>query len=581
MSVADVADGSETPPRGAAVRLLARVTRRSPGWLALMVLVDAGGAVAVLLLPAFLGVATDAILTGGPLAGALSLLGAVLAGSALSAALSTVAGSTVSANGTAWLRRATFGHLLSAGLVGPRRFSAGDLSVRLLGDAGEAGSVAPLLVDAAVSAMLSIGGLVALWLIDWRLAVVFVAAAPVVAILTRVLVRRVTALDLEYDQALARLAGRLSDAVAGARTIRAAGTRHREAARVLVPLADLSRSGHQEWAVQRRASWQIGLLGPLLQILVLATAGFQLAAGRISAGDFLAAAGYTQIALGLLDQVAVVLGLAEIRVGARRLADLFALPRTRYGSDPLPLDGTLDLIGVTVRRFGRSVLRDVYLRVPDGTSVAVVGRSGAGKSTLALLAGRLIDPDEGVVRLGGRSLAGLDHRVLRREIGYAFERPELLGETISECLGYGRPELGLPALQEAARLAHVDDFVSRLPDGYATRLEDTPLSGGEQQRLGLARALAQGRRLLILDDAMSSLDVATEALVSAALTDRANGRTRLVIAHRAATAARAHLVVWLDAGQVRALAPHRTLWSDPQYRALFSAVPDPSADGTR
>jgi ATP-binding cassette, subfamily B, bacterial len=171
--------------------------------------------------------------------------------------------------------------------------------------------------------------------------------------------------------------------------------------------------------------------------------------------------------------------------------------------------------------------------------------------------------------------------VLRRQIGYAFERPELLGETISDHLGFGRPELGLPALREAARLARADEFVSRLPDGYGTRLEETPLSGGERQRLGLARALAQGLRLLILDDATSSLDVATEALVSAALADRANGRTRLVVAHRAGTAARADLVAWLDGGRVRALAPHRALWSDPQYRALFGAGPERSEDGAR
>ena len=581
MDPADLTDGTGVPPRDVARRLLARVTRRSPGWLALLVLADAGGAVAGLALPALLGVATDAVLAGRPVTDALLPLGVALAGSALADALSTVASSTVSANGAAWLRRTAFGHLLRAGLIGPRRFSAGDLSVRLLGDAGEAGGAAPLLVDTAVSATLATGGLVALWLIDWRLAVVFVVAAPVVAGLAWVLMRRVSELDLEYDQALARLAGRLSDAVAGARTIRAAGTRQVEYARVLSPLADLSRSGHQQWATQRRAAWQIGIIAPLLQIAVLATAGFQLAAGRISAGEFLAAAGYTQFALGLLDQYSVALSLAEIRVGARRLADLFALPLTRYGTAPVPVDGTLELIGVTVQRHGRPVLRGLHLLVPDGMSVAVVGRSGAGKSTLAMLAGRLIDPDEGVVLLGGRPLAGLDQRVLRRQVGYAFERPELLGETISECLGYGRPELGLPALREAARLAHADEFVSRLPHGYATRVADTPLSGGEQQRLGLARALAQGRRLLILDDATSSLDVATESLVSAALTDRANGRTRLVIAHRAATAARADLVAWLDAGRVRALAPHRALWTDPQYRALFRSDTDPSGDGAR
>jgi ATP-binding cassette subfamily B protein len=210
--------------------------------------------------------------------------------------------------------------------------------------------------------------------------------------------------------------------------------------------------------------------------------------------------------------------------------------------------------------------------VPSGTAVAVVGRSGAGKTTLALLAGRLIDPDLGEVRLGGRPLPALDRHVLRRQVGYAFERPELLGDTIAECVGYGRPESGPPVLRKAARLVRADEFVSRLPRGYETPLADAPMSGGERQRLGLARALLQGQRLLILDDATSSLDVATEALVSTALTDHADERTRLVIAHRAATAARADAVAWLEGGRIRALAPHRVLWADPQYRALFSAA---------
>jgi ATP-binding cassette subfamily B protein len=238
----------------------------------------------------------------------------------------------------------------------------------------------------------------------------------------------------------------------------------------------------------------------------------------------------------------------------------------------------VQFVGVTARHLDRPLLHGVDLRIPAGAAVAVVGRSGSGKSTLALLAGRLIDPDSGTVLLGGRPLPEIDATELRSRVAYAFECPELLGTTVADCIGYGRPDAGPDAIRRAARLASVDRFIGRLPDGYQTRLDRLPLSGGERQRLGLARAFLQGASLLILDDATSSVDTATEAQISTALTEQAGGRTRLIVAHRVTTAARADLVAWLDAGRLRGFAPHRQLWADPGYRALFAADPaDPAA----
>ena len=125
-------------------------------------------------------------------------------------------------------------------------------------------------------------------------------------------------------------------------------------------------------------------------------------------------------------------------------------------------------------------------------------------------------------------------------------------------------------MKRAARAAQADGFIKRLPARYDTLLEQAPLSGGEAQRLGLARAIAQGGRVLILDDATSSLDTATELQVQTALAALLGSRTCLVVAHRAATAARADLVAWLDSGCIRAFQPHAALWDDPEYRAVFA-----------
>jgi ATP-binding cassette subfamily B protein len=214
-------------------------------------------------------------------------------------------------------------------------------------------------------------------------------------------------------------------------------------------------------------------------------------------------------------------------------------------------------------------LDGVTLTVRRGEFVAVVGPSGAGKSGLAALAARLREPDQGEVLLDGVPLAELSRPDLREAVGCAFERPVLVGRTVGDAIGLG---LEPAAVREAARATHAHEFVSRLPAAYDTPLADAPMSGGERQRLGIARAWPASR-LLVLDDATSSLDMVTEMQISRTLTADAGTRprTRLIVTHRAATAARADLVVWLEAGRVRATGTHEQLWRrHPGYREVFA-----------
>ena len=168
-------------------------------------------------------------------------------------------------------------------------------------------------------------------------------------------------------------------------------------------------------------------------------------------------------------------------------------------------------------------------------------------------------------------------------IGYGFERPVLLGETVGDAIAFGVEEPGDDEVTKAARAARADTFIRYLPAGYQTRLSQAPMSGGEMQRIGLARAFAHPGRVLILDDVAASLDTVTEHEISQSLTGAMADRTRILVAHRASTAARADQVIWLDEGRVRAQAPHRQLWNDPGYRGLFEA-PDavqPEQDSTK
>lgn len=553
-------------------RLLVQAARQAPGWSAVLVLATVAGAISALLIPAALAGAVDAVLGPGESGMALVRLAAVLAGGALAELLGALAGASYSASATAWLRHRLLRHVLGLGVGGQRRFATGDVLTRLTGDTPASGDVLPVLIGAVASVVTAGGAVVALWMIDWRVALAFLLGLPPTVVLIRVFIVRASDLFVAYRRFQAAIGARLVDALAGIRTIRASGTAAQEIERVLTPVSELGATGRALWRVQGQMAWQAALLVSVLEVLVIAVAGFGVAAGRVTPGELLAAVGYVRIALGVFIEIDSLVQVVQARAGAARVAEVLAEPTPR--TEPvrrLPEGpGALALQGVTVRVGERVVLDRLDLEVPAGASVAIVGRSGAGKTTLASLVGRLIDPNEGQVLLEGVPVTALDPEDLRRVVAYAFERPVLLGSRVHDAIAYGRPSSSRGEVERAARAAQADGFIERLPARYDTLLGQAPLSGGETQRLGLARAIAQGGRILILDDATSSLDTVTELQVQTALAALLGSRTCLLVAHRAATAARADLVAWLDSGRIRAFQPHAALWDDPEYRAVFA-----------
>ncbi|WP_235215522.1 ABC transporter transmembrane domain-containing protein [Phaeacidiphilus oryzae] len=593
-------------PRGSpAGRLLLSVVRASRirlAALALLGMVSTGSALA---LPAALGKALDLVVrahaggaegAGGAAGGSARLW--LLACAALTAAsIAAEAGSgylsgATDARNTARLRRLIFRHIAFCGPRLTDRIGPGDLVGRFTAATADTAGAATGLAGALAALALPLGGLVALGLLSPWLLLAFLAGVPALVLLLRSFTRATTACVGDYLRAQGSIAARLVEALAGARTIAAAGTEDRERSRILGPLPELGVHGHRMWAVQGRAAGQAAAVVPVLQVLVLACGGLLLSAGRLSVGELLAAARYATLAAGIGSLSGSASVLARGRAAAARLAGapgrpgVTEVPATAWGTEGLPDGkGELTFRGVSA---GDGLLKDVDLDFPAGATTAVVGPSGSGKSLLAALAGRLAEPESGEVLLDGVPLTALRREELRTAVGYAFARPALLGETLADTIALGLrgpaaaeavpedvPE-GVPeAVREAARAASADAFVSRLPRGYRTPCAEAPLSGGEAQRLGLARAFAQARRgrLLILDDATSSLDTATELEVTRALRERLPTPTRLVVAHRAATAARADQVVWLAGreagGGIRAVGPHRALWQDPDYRSLF------------
>lgn len=568
-------------------RILLATARHSATRMVVLCLVTTAGSGAALLFPAALGRTLDLLLAADAADAAATaaavrwtlLCAALTLATVVLDALGTVLTGTTNARATAWLRDRLLRRVLSIGPDAASRFTPGDLVTRCTTNAAHAGTAPNALAAAFAALVTPVGGLIALALIDPLLAAVFLAGAPVLILLLRAFARSSSDCVARYQQVQGELAGRLVEALGGARSVAAAGSEPAERRRILAPLAELSHQGHRMWQVQGRASAQAAAVVPLLQITVVAVGGVLLGSGALSVGELLAAARYAVLATGIGVLVGHLNALIRSRGAAGRLSDVLTVPPVRYGEDTLPADGPgqLRLRGVTVVRGERIVLHGLDLTVPGGSTVAVVGRSGSGKSVLAAVAGRLAEPDEGEVLLDGVPLTRLDRAHLRREIGYAFERPALLGGSIGGTIAFGAPGADPGTVRAAARAACADGFIRTLPQGYDTPCAQAPLSGGETQRLGLARAFTHGGRLLILDDATSSLDTVTEHRVGQALLNDAPARTRLIIAHRAATAARADLVAWLDGGRVRALAPHDRLWHRLDYRAAFGAA-DPPAD---
>ncbi|MFJ6200122.1 ABC transporter ATP-binding protein [Micromonospora sp. NPDC092111] len=548
-------------------RLLLHAVRSAGWWTPVLAVVTVTGTAAELVLPAALGRAVDAAVGTAPQASPGRWLAAVVALIAIlvvAGAVRDYGTGAATARSVADLRHTLVRHLFALDPRTVARRPVGDLAGRVVGQVADAGQAAPTVVTAATVALPPLGSLVALTLIDPWLGVTFVLGVLLLGLLLRGFVADASAAVAGYQQAQGELAGRLVETLAGARTIAAAGTVDREVARVLTPVAALHRHGARTWTVLAGAATRGAVLNPLLQVAVVAVGGVSLAAGRLTPGELLAAIQYAALGAGLGTVVAALHTAVRVRAGCRRAADVLAEPARRYGTTHLPPGpGTLELRGVAVRGDdGRPLLDRVDLRVPGGALLVVVGSSGAGKSLLAAVAGRLRDPDDGEVLLDGVPLPELAPAALHAAVGYGFERPVLVGDTVGAAVGAGADPVPL------AHAAAIHDFVERLPDRYRTPLAEVAMSGGERQRLGLARAL-RAERLLILDDATSSLDTATEYQVTRALTGPGDRRTRVVVSHRVGLAARADLVAWVAGGRVRAVGPHPALWADPDYREVF------------
>jgi ATP-binding cassette subfamily B protein len=233
------------------------------------------------------------------------------------------------------------------------------------------------------------------------------------------------------------------------------------------------------------------------------------------------------------------------------------------GAPPLPDGrGQVSLQRVTLRYDGAEpALTGIDLEVDPGRTIALVGPTGAGKTSLVGLLARLYDPSEGRVVIDGADIRDVDLASLRSEIAFVADDSFLFSDTVAGNIAYARPDAAQEQIEAAARKAQAHDFISRLPDGYDTVIGERglTLSGGQRQRVAIARALLAEPRILILDDATSSVDARTEAQIKAGLREAMEGRTTFIVAHRLSTISLADEIVVMDRGRIVDRGTHEDL----------------------
>jgi ATP-binding cassette subfamily B protein len=371
----------------------------------------------------------------------------------------------------------------------------------------------------------------------------------------------------EVQQRVAELTAEAEENVSGIRIVKAFAREEYQLHRFQRSVARVFDQSIYSTRLQAFFSPLIGLLPQIGIALVLLIGGRLVIEDKLSLGNFVAFYTYVWMLAGPTRALGVAMGMAQraIAAGNRMFEIIDREPAIQSppGAPALPAGGgAVSLRGVSLRYEGsNAALSDVDLDVEAGKVVALVGPSGAGKTSLVGLIARLYDPSEGTVAVDGADVREIDVGSLRSEISFVADDSFLFTASVAENIAYARADASIEEIEAAARRAQADGFIRDLPGGYETRVGERglTLSGGQRQRVAIARALLADPRILILDDATSSVDATTEAAIKAGLEEAMAGRTTFIIAHRLSTVALADEIVVLDHGKVVDRGTHQEL----------------------
>jgi ABC-type multidrug transport system fused ATPase/permease subunit len=457
------------------------------------------------------------------------------------------------------LRNRLFDHLQDLSLGFYERNRAGVIISRLTNDIE---AIDQLVTDGVTSLVQNtltlIGTAILLFILDWRLALATLIVIPFMSIATAIFRTRSSRAYAAVRERLGLVTATLAEDIAGMRIVQAF-TRERASIDNFRSVSERYRDSNMETVFLNGLYFPfVDLLATVALAVVLGYGGHLYFEGAVTLGTLFAFMLYVQ---NFFDPVQQLSQLYNTFLSATAALDkivdvLDEEPEVldRPGAQPLPsVDGHVRFENV---RFGYGegpeVLHGLDLDVPAGTTVALVGHTGAGKSTIAKLLARFYDPREGAITIDGHDLRDVTQASLRRQLGIVPQEGFLFAGTVTENLSFGRPDASPAEVVSAAETIGANDFVQRLEDGNDTELQErgTRLSLGQRQLVALARALLADPRILILDEATSSVDIGTERKIERALRRLLAGRTAFVIAHRLSTIRDADLIVVLEHGQI-------------------------------
>ncbi|WP_224402390.1 ABC transporter ATP-binding protein [Pseudonocardia sp. ICBG1034] len=466
------------------------------------------------------------------------------------------------------LRRAVFGAVQRMDGVRQDRLRTGQVASRAISDLQLVQGFLSMVPLSAGTVVLVVVAIVAMLYLSPLLTVVALVMLPLAFLATNSIRRRLFPATWSAQQRAAEIAQQVEETVTGVRVVKGFGQEARET-------ATLEGRARRLYGERLRAAGLTARLNPMLlalpglgQVAVIGVGGAMAARGTIDLGTFLAFTTYVGMLVGPARLIGALVVTAQLtRAGAERVFEIVdAAPEIVDPERPAALPEGPLTVELDDVRFGYEpagsgpdgdaapdpVLDGLSLRVEPGETLALVGPPGSGKSTVALLLPRFYDPQAGRLAIGGVDLRDLRLHDLRAELGVVFEEAFLFSDSIRNNIAYGRPDAGEDEIRAAAEAAQVASFVEDLPDGYDTEVGERglTLSGGQRQRIALARAMLTRPRVLVLDDATSAVDTATEAAIHETLHELTAERTTLLVAHRRSTLALADRIAVLDRGRV-------------------------------
>jgi ATP-binding cassette subfamily B protein len=478
------------------------------------------------------------------------------------------------------LRLELFSHVQRQSLAFFANAKPGELISRVLTDVQGIGQALQdnlvKLLQNALTLVVSVTLLIAL---DWRLALVALSALPLFVFPARKVGQQRKQLKKQTQARMSELTGILMEtlSVSGVLLIKVFGTRKRETRRLREKALELQAASLHQNLVGRWFQMLMKLFEDLGPALVFAVGGYLVIRNQLGLGTVLAfVALLRKLYSPASDLAGVHVDIVTSYGYFERVLQVMDLePAIKNAPHAIALDqvqGALKFENVSFSYGAEAAtLKNIELEIAPGESVAVVGPSGAGKSTLAALTLRLYDPSAGRILLDGHDYRDIKLSTLRQHIAVVSQETYLFFASIADNLRYARPGATAAELEQAAHAAQIHDFIAALPDGYDTLVGERGyrLSGGERQRIAIARALLADPKILILDEATSSLDSANERLIQAALEPLLAGRTSLIIAHRLSTIQKANRIVSIDHGRIVEVGNHRTLL---EQRGLYARL---------